>query len=255
MAIKYNLSLHELMDFLYGQDYEGFTEQEIQAVEHKIGVKLPTAYRNFLLKYGENTIYNAFNDLFNSLEDIHTSYQIIDDILAGLEEDFKESIRTGNQEEYADNPYFTLWQLPREEWHTITQNYVLIGCDPEGIAYEGYLLADLLDGNPDPPIYLSCDDDFIEYKRWSDSTEPFLIEMLGESIFDKYHHSIDCYDRKKHIPIKELFSHIDADIDDSQLNVNDHIATCFDTVSEKVYFYFEYKTFQRVLCVCKADLH
>lgn len=63
MAIKYNLSLHELMDFLYGQDYEGFTEQEIQAVEHKIGVKLPTAYRNFLLKYGGNTIYNAFNDL------------------------------------------------------------------------------------------------------------------------------------------------------------------------------------------------
>ncbi len=47
MAIKYNLTLHELMDFLYGQDYEGFTEQEIQAVEHKIGVKLPTAYRNF----------------------------------------------------------------------------------------------------------------------------------------------------------------------------------------------------------------
>lgn len=50
MAIKYNLSLHELMDFLYGQDYEGFTEQEIQAVEHKIGVKLPNRLPKFFTK-------------------------------------------------------------------------------------------------------------------------------------------------------------------------------------------------------------
>ena len=53
MAIKYNLSLHELMDFLYGQDYEGFTEQEIQAVEHKIGAanRLPKFFTKIWWKH------------------------------------------------------------------------------------------------------------------------------------------------------------------------------------------------------------
>ncbi len=186
-----------------------------------------------------------------------TSYQIIDDIIDNLEEDFKDAVEDGNEEEYADNPYFSLWQLPKEEWHTITQNYVLIGCDPEGIVYEGYLLEDLLAGNPDPPLYLSCDDDFIEYKKWTDSTEPFLIEMIGETVFG--HYNCDSYDSDRiasgsKASIKELFAHIDADIDDSQLNVYGHIGTCFDTVNEAVYFYFEYKRFQRVIRATKEDM-
>ncbi|MDE7321424.1 MAG: hypothetical protein K2N73_01610 [Lachnospiraceae bacterium] len=155
--------------------------------------------------------------------------------------------------------------MPKEDWHTITQNYVLIGCDREGICYEGYLL----DGNPDPPLYLraclknhschlyndayasysplcvifapnsgyiaryapfiwhksptncdahlsesifqtrsSCDDDFIEYKKWSDSTEPFLIEMMGETAFDEYAYNVDYYDPKNSISVKEIFAHI-----------------------------------------------
>ena len=64
MAFKYNLSVHELMDFFCEQEYEGFTEQEIRAVEHRIGVKLPPAYRSFLLKYGGNGIYDACDSLF-----------------------------------------------------------------------------------------------------------------------------------------------------------------------------------------------
>ena len=251
MELKYNLTIHELMVFFCDQDYEGFTEQEIQTVEHKIGVKLPAVYRSFLLKYGEKGIYDMFNNLFHSLEDIMTSYQIIDEILENLAGDFEESIRNGNQEEYADNPYFSLWQMPKEDWHTITQNYVLIGCDREGICYEGYLLADLLDGNPDPPLYLSRDDDFIVYEKWSDSTEPFLIEMMGETALDEY--NSDYYDPKNRISVKEIFAHMKVDIDDKQLKVNGHVGTCFDTVEEKLYFYFDYDNFQRLLCVCKED--
>lgn len=257
MAFKYNLSVHELMDFFCEQEYEGFTEQEIRAVEHRIGAKLPKAYRDFLLKYGEKGIYDAFDNLYNFLEDIITSYQIIDDIIDNLEEDFKDAIEYGNEEEYADNPYFSLWQLPREEWHTITQNYVLIGCDREGIVYEGYLLEDLLAGNPDPPLYLSLNDDFIEYKKWTDSTEPFLTEMIGETAFG--HYNCDSYDSDRiasgnKTSIKELFTQIGADIDDRQLNVYGHIGTCFDTVSKTVYFYFEYERFQRVLRATKEDM-
>lgn len=66
MAFKYNLSVHELMDFFCEQKYEGFTEQEIRAVEHRIGVKLPPAYRSFLLKYGGNGIYDACDSLLTS---------------------------------------------------------------------------------------------------------------------------------------------------------------------------------------------
>lgn len=256
MAFQYNLTVHELMDFFCEQEYKGFTEQEIRAVEQRISAKLPPAYRNFLLKYGENGIYDAFDNLHNNLEDIMTSYQIIDEILENLEEDFKDAIADGNEEEYADNPYFSLWQLPREEWHTITQNYVLIGCDREGITYEGYLLADLLAGIPDPPLYLSCDDDFIEYKKWTDSTEPFLIEMIGETAFGNY--NCDSYDSDRRTSdnkasIKELFAQIGADIDDRQLNVSGHVGTCFDTKCEALYFYFEYEHFQRVLRVKKEE--
>lgn len=253
MAFNYNMTLHELMDFFCTQDYEGFTEQEIQTVERRIGVKLPASYRNFLLKYGEKGIYDAFNNLFHSLKDIMTSYQIIDEILENLAGDFEKSIKNGKQEEYADNPYFSLWQMPKEDWHTITQNYVLIGCDREGLCYEGYLFEDLLEGNPDPPLYLSCDDDFIQYKKWSNSLEPFLIEMMGETAFDEHAYDVDYYDPKDRISVKEIFAHMKVDIDDKQFKVNGHIGTCLDTVHEKVYFYFNYDNFQRLFGVCKDD--
>ena len=246
MGLKYNLTLHELMNFFLEQDYEGYTEQELQAAEKAVGIKLPSVYCDFLLKYGEGGVYD---NLFTTQDELCTSYEMIHETLEDLEGDFEEAERNGNQEEYADNPYFSLWHMPEEDWHTITQNYLLVGCDSQGISYSGYLVQDLLDGKNDPPVYISLDDDIIEFKKWTDNTEDFLIEMLCETAWEN-NYSND-YNPEKRMSVKEIFAYMNVDIDEKKLKVSGHVGTCLDTAGNKLYIYFDYGDFQRIFFVCK----
>lgn len=177
MELKYGVGIDELMDF-FSADHEGFSEQEINAAQQHIGVALPERYQHFLRRYGNDDINYICNEM-NAPDEIWTSYQVIQDCLENvLKEDFEKAERDGKQDEYADNPYFTLWHLPVEQWNTITENYVYIWHENQGVWNAGFLMSDLQAKNPNPPIYISIDDDDISFKKYTNTIEEFLFQML-----------------------------------------------------------------------------
>ena len=117
--MQYDPSLSDLMDFFCEGEHHGFPEGGIQGAETRLGMALPPVYRAFLKTYGMDDI----NFHFNQLEypgTICTTYEI-------LEKEFGEDIKTwdcfpelekavkeGREAEYADNPLFRLWRLPKE---------------------------------------------------------------------------------------------------------------------------------------------
>ncbi len=247
MKLKYNLTIDELMDFFCDKMSGGFSEQELSEAEQELGIKIPLAFRRFLLKYGKYEIKAAFDNIFSTPKEFITTYKMIDEILEDLENDFREAVQNGTQDEYAENEYFSLWKLPKEEWHTVTQNYLLVGCDSEGIAYTGYLIEDIIDGNEDAPVYMSCDDEIIEFRKWTDNTEHFIIEMICETAWEN--NNCDYYDPSERVSIEDIFEHFSVNIDAGQLKMLGHVGTCIDTDAERLYVYFDYGNFQRLFYV------
>ncbi len=181
MDIKYNLSLPELMDFFCVKKHEGFLPEQIKAAEDRLGVKLPDAYREFLLAYGKDEVNYHFNQL-EEPENIYSSYEIIHmELDDDRGEEFREAEKNGSADECADDPYFKLWKLPEERWGEITEEYILIWYENQGVWSAGYLKDDLLNGVSNPPVYISTNDDYITYGRYADSTENFITEMLRQA--------------------------------------------------------------------------
>lgn len=174
------MEVRELLDLYSKEEHSGFLEEEISQAEKYIGVALPQIYRDFLKNYGKDKINSSCHRLLVP-EEISTSYQAIEEELEyDWKEDFEEAVEEGTQEDYKDNEYFALWQLPKEEWHTITENYVLLWVENQGIWYAAYLLRDLKEGKENPPIYVSTNDDFITFEKCKDTLEEFLLAMYTE---------------------------------------------------------------------------
>lgn len=244
MSLKYNLSIHELMDFFCKDTHKGFSQQSIDKAEKNIGVSLPDVYREFLLTYGKDDI-NTFYNHIAPPEEIFTSYQAIMETHEELEEEYKEAIENGTQDEYEDNEYFELWQLPMEKWDTITKNYVLIWYENQGVWHAGYLLSDLQNGVKNPPVYISTDDDFITFEKFTSDTQEFLTEMLSHAAYGYFgRDSYQFYKQKDEIKAFCLQNEIDL----TRLQ-NDcsgyYSGNCLDSEKEILYFYSENPNYQR----------
>lgn len=169
MPKQYNLTIDEIMRQVVKAESGGFAEEEIQAAEVRLGVKLPEVYRDYLKQYGREEMNNAFNQIF-APDEIFTSYeQLAEDVAHFAKPD-------------EDDEYWKLSQLPQEEWHTVTDNYVLIWCENQGVWNAGYLLSDLQKGVENPPIYLSDNDDFLSFFKAWDNTENFLQSMMDAAL-------------------------------------------------------------------------
>lgn len=243
MGLKYGIRLQELMDFFCAWAHEGFTEQEVQAAEQQVGASLPPVYRSFLMTYGKDSVNTALHTI-NAPDEIWTTYQVIKEELEGdWAPEFEEAVQTGAQDEYTDNEYFSLWQLPVERWGEITANYVLIWCENQGVWNAGYLLQDLLDGKTDPPVYISTEDDFITFQKWEDNMEHFLVAILFEAAWE--------YGERytKTPEIKSILA--SAGIDADQLKASGRIGTCIDDSNEMLYFYCEHKEYPELITVSR----
>lgn len=174
------MEISELVNLYSKEEHSGFSEEEITQAEQHIGAALPQVYRNFLKNYGKDSINSACHRLLPP-DEIDTSYQAIEEELEyDWKEEFEEVVQEGTEEDYKDNEYFTLWKLPKEEWHTITDNYVLLWVENQGVWYVGYLLSDLKEGKTNPPLYISTNDDFITFEKCKDTLEEFLLAMYSE---------------------------------------------------------------------------
>lgn len=234
---KYNITIGEMMNF-FCQSHEGYGDEDIQSAEEKVGARLPKDYREYLLAYGADEINTAHNYLMPPGE-ICTTYQIIADELEEWQPEFEEAIQEGKQEKYADNGCFQLAQLPPSEWGKVTENYVLIWSENQGVWNAGYLLRDLQEGKVNPPVYRSTEDDFITFAACACETEGFLWEMILGAAWS------DQADRFTEVEeIGEVLSK--AGVDLAQLRVEFSypngttysFGTCLDGKNHQAYLYY-----------------
>ena len=194
MERKYNLSLSELMDFFCSEEHQGFLLEEVEAAEKRLGVSFPCGYRKFLLTYGRDEVTIHSNKLIEPKE-IYISYE--------------------------------------EETSSSGEEYVIIWHGKANIWSAGYLKADLLDGIPDPPIFLSfcTDDEPLSFTKCADNTEEFLFTMLRSAACGW--HGGERFTKQKEIE-RVLTS---EGIDQRRLQMPDESGTCLD--GEYLYFYCE----------------
>lgn len=242
MALQYDLSLRDLMDFFCGGEHQGFSQEAIQTAEARLGVRLPPAYWEFLAAYGEDPINTRHNRICPP-DRIFTSYELIKETIRDWEPEFREALQDGSYPKYQSrgNKYFQLWQLPMADWAEVTENYVLIWTENQGVWHAGYLLRDLLSGQPDPPVYISTDDDYVTFQKCADSTGDFLREMLRQAA--------NGYRRgARSTKPQELEAALDAaGIDLARLRMPRQTSsgspyfsgTCLDAAGETLYFYYE----------------
>ncbi len=112
-------------------------------------------------------------------EEIAFSYDIISENICDMKEEWKNYHLSEKEKK---NPYYILSQLPKEAWHTITKNYLVIWYENQGVFHAGILYEDLK--LPDPPVYITVDDDFFEWCCCSNSTNSFLLSMIIEALLN-----------------------------------------------------------------------
>ena len=230
--MQYQVSIPTLMDFFCQGEHQGFSEADIQTAEKTIGVALPTIYRDFLKTYGLDPINNRHNHINCPPKGIVTSYSYIQDTLEDWAEEFQEAKEQGQENRYKDNGYFALWQLPQEKWSAITDNYVLLWCENQGVWNAGYRLSDLQAGLTDPPLYISTNDDYISFAKCADNLDTFLLSMLWDAAYG-YNGGVRLTDS---VQIDAVLDQ--AGIDRKLLEFRGLLSACLDDKGETLYIHY-----------------
>lgn len=144
MDIGYDL-ISEMMDFFCDTGHQGFSAEEIEAAERRLGVSFPHTYRSFLRTYGKDEVTTYDSTLIGPGE-IYSSYEL-------------------SEGDHTEDEYIIIW-YEKGEW------------------YAGFLKRDLLDGVPDPFVYLCTDDDRLSFMICADDIETFLAMMFYHAACD-----------------------------------------------------------------------
>ncbi len=189
MAKKYGLNPFEIAEYwnqvadeMDTEPFTGFEAAEIEAVEQKYGITFPEYYKKYTMFCGKHNI-NSIQDQLNPPKDIDTTYEYLEEDIDEYAEELEGLSEQEIQELCEENDIYKLCRLPKEEWHTVTQEYVLVFCENQGVWNAGYLRSDLEKGVPNPPVYISTNDDFITFKKAAEDTESFLVQFLFTAIW------------------------------------------------------------------------
>lgn len=245
--MQYHVELSELMDFFCQGEHQGFAEEDIQTAERALGVTLPVPYRNFLKTYGLDSINQAYNHINHPPEEIVTSYSCIQSTLEDWKSEFQKAKDTNQEERYQNNPYFTLWQLPQEKWPTITENYVLLWYENQGVWNAGYRLSDLQAGVANPPFYISTEDDDITFETCTEDMESFLLYMIWDVVYG-YRGDASLSDPAQ---IDAVFSQVG--IERSNLEWRGPISACMDDKQEVLYLYYNKEEYQELRAAVRNE--
>ncbi len=249
MAKKYDLTTWEILDYLhqfhepcYAQDskkfsapFTGFAENEITAVEQKYHITFPPFYKKYMMYCGNHPI----NDIHNHIctpDDILTNYDYLSEDIDEYAQDLQDMTPEEIADACAENEIYRFCQLPKEQWHTLTQEYVLTWYENQGVWHAGYLRSDLEKGIPNPPMYISTNDDFITFEKAADDTETFLKSMLFMAFWSLENtSSISGANENKQQVIEEIMDILQNKGIDTNLAKNHGVNICLDTDTNILY--------------------
>ncbi|MDR2869632.1 MAG: SMI1/KNR4 family protein [Deferribacteraceae bacterium] len=177
MAIKYNVNSCEILELLVDDAHkESFTEAEIKDFEAEIGAQLPQSCRDFMKHEDDMHLLNMEGCCR------FLSHNILQEDLKEMQEELADYEQEDEPDEYYE-VYSKLNKLPVEQWGQVTDNYLLLWNENQGIWHAGVLLSDLQAGVENPAVYISTEEDFISFRKEFNSVEDFLqAVMIGDSI-------------------------------------------------------------------------
>ena len=242
--MEYNISTDEIMAIICDNDAQGFSEEELQQVEAKISAPLPKVYRNYLKEYGEEEI-NEYSDVIFSPDEVWTSYELIQYRLENYKLEGKSEKEIINR--LASTDYYEFYKSPREKWNEITDEYVIVAMDELGETCYAYLLNDLKNNVPEPPIYVTDVGLQTDYTICYDRTEKFLTQVLCLALLSGYEsdtyqeveileesRKIDAFIKEKNIDREKFIKRANEKETDMEVS----IGNCIDRENRKLYFYF-----------------
>lgn len=146
MSFRYDLTAVELLKLL------GYTEpvgkDALAQAERENNLKLPPALFEFLSLAADSPLFSTADIWTKKRFFLWFLYRDIQDWI-DCDKDYWER----EPWKYADNEYYQLYKLPKEQWGDRVPNYLLIGSDfGAGISKMGIRLDEL--DRDDPPVYM-----------------------------------------------------------------------------------------------------
>lgn len=160
---------------------EGCSEETISAYEAAAGIRIPAAFRDYLLACGEAELNCTLHRMFLPNQKRHSlgfSYDYI-------KEDLKWYQEKGEQD-YAN--LARVRALPEQRWKEVTDNYLLFWCENQGCWYAGIKAEDL--DQPDPVVYFNDEDTMYHWAPFADSVNSFLVSILLENLEEELYEDV-----------------------------------------------------------------
>lgn len=162
-TIQYNLTTNEFLQKLYGYQ-KGYALNEITQMESQLALTLPDVLRQYYLQCGQHSINHCLHDLF-APEECYFSHD-------ALEEEARDAL-AHNDSEYAQYCRDGIAQ---------SDNYFVFWVENQGVWYAGIKVTDL--SLIDPPVYMTTNDDLIQWKLSANTMTSFLQSMFWENLSD-----------------------------------------------------------------------
>ncbi len=187
MEIQYNLPPGELLSLLepvYGEGIVGFSEEELEQAEARLGLRLPASYREFLRQYGKCALNSRQNYLIepSDLQRVYDHYREMRD------EDYDpddpewavDRWFNGTGWDETINPLAELFRHPEEEWDRFVKDHLIIWDENQGCWIAGIRVEDF--EKDTIPVYIP--DELYSY-IWEmefPSLEEFLTRMIFAAV-------------------------------------------------------------------------
>lgn len=178
MSFRYDLTAIEILKLL------GYTEPVGKAAllkaEQEKDLKLPPALFEFWSLAADSPLFETADIWTKKRDFFWFSYDSIQEWIDSEKEYWEKAPQEYADKKYADNEYYLLYKLPREQWGSRVENYLQIGSDyGAGISKLGICINEIEQDNP--PVYILIEDDTIT--EWN-ILDNHLSDFLMRSICD-----------------------------------------------------------------------
>lgn len=179
---RYQISSIELVQWaeplVFGEgEAKGFSEELISSYEAAAGIRLPAAFRSYLLVCGQANLNSTLHEMFipnRNAEPFEHRLTFSYDYIKGDLKWFQEN----GQKDYEE--LARLRALPQQKWSEVAGNYLLLWCENQGCWYAGIKAEDL--NQPDPVVYFNNEDDMYHWAPFADSVNSFLLSTVLENL-------------------------------------------------------------------------
>ena len=170
MSFRYDLTAVEILKLLGYAEPVG--KDGLLQAEREKNLKLPPALFEFWSLTADSPLFETA-DIWTKRRDFcWFTYDSIQEWI-DCEKEYWEKA----PQKYADNEYYQLYKLPREQWGSRVENYLQIGSDyGAGIVKFGICLDEIEQENP--PVYMLIEGSSLADWKFDDNLSDFLMRSV-----------------------------------------------------------------------------